>query len=185
MSVAKPLGVESRLVTALFRNLDAAERAHRAAIALGYQSSEIDLVLSEATRDRLLGAHQGAHPNLSRNIAESAGKPDKGTDLGGPTGGTLGTIAPVIAAVGTVVLIPGLLLAGPIAVALAAAGAVGLAGGLVSAFKHWGIPHERVQDYEAAIRDGGILIGVKARSDADAQQLEREWQAEGGRFVHR
>jgi hypothetical protein len=185
MSVAKPLGEESRLVTALFGNLDAAERAYRAATALGYESSEIDLVLSDATRDRLLGAPRGEHPNLSGNAAENAEKPDKGADLGGPMGGSLGTIAPVIAAVGTAALLPGLLLVGPIAVALTAAGAVGLAGGLVSAFKHWGIPHDRVQDYEAAIRDGGILMGVKARSDTDAHQLERQWQAEGGRFVHR
>jgi hypothetical protein len=185
MSVAKPLGEASRLVTALFRDLDAAERAYRAATALGYESSQIDLVLSDATRDRLLGARRGTHPNLSSNAAESAAKPNQGADLGGPTGGALGTLAPVIAAVGTVALLPGLLLVGPIAVALTAAGAVGLAGGLISAFKHWGIPPDRVEDYEAAIRDGGILIGVKARSDTDAHQLERQWQAEGGRFVHR
>ena len=71
MSVAKPLGEESRLVTALFLNLDAAERAYRAATALGYESSKIDLVLSDATRDRLLGARQGAHPNLSSNAGDA------------------------------------------------------------------------------------------------------------------
>ena len=38
-----------------------------------------------------------------------------------------------------------------------------------------------VNEYEAAVRDGAILVGVKARSDEDAQQLEQKWRAEGGR----
>lgn len=170
---------DSRYVTALFRSPDAAERAYRAAAALGYEDDDINLVISDATRDRLLA--DARHPKLSNNAAESKEQPTKGADLGGPTGGTLGTIAPVLAAVGTAVLVPGLVFAGPIAIALTAAGAVGIAGGLIGALKDWGIPQERVNEYEAAVRDGAILIGVKARSAEDAQQLERKWRAEGGR----
>ena len=179
----KPQLDESRFVTALFRSPDAAERAYRAAAAMGYKDEEINVILSDRTRDRVLS--DARHPNLSSSAAESAEKPAKGADLGGPTGGTLGTIAPVIAAVGTAVLIPGLVLAGPIAIALTAAGAVGIAGGLIGALKDWGIPQDRVRDYEAAVRDGAILIGVKARSDEEAQQLEQQWRAEGGRAVDR
>jgi hypothetical protein len=175
----KPRHEESRYVTAMFRSPDAAERAYRAATALGYEDADINVVISDATRDRVLS--DARHPNLSDNAAESAAKPDKGADLGGPTGGTLGTIAPVIAAVGTAVLIPGLVLAGPIAIALTAAGAVGVAGGLIGALKDWGIPQDRVREYETAVRSGAILIGVKARSDEDAQRLEQQWRAEGGR----
>ncbi|MGH8237867.1 MAG: hypothetical protein ACREXP_12695 [Steroidobacteraceae bacterium] len=175
----KPQPDESRHVTALFRSPDAAERAYRAATALGYEDSDINLVISDATRDGLLT--DARHPNLSSNAAESKDNPAKGADLGGPTGGTLGTIAPIIAAVGTAVLVPGLVIAGPIAIALTAAGAVGLAGGLIGALKDWGIPQDRVRDYETAVRDGAILIGVKARSAEDAQQLEQQWRAEGGR----
>lgn len=175
----KPQPDESRFVTALFRSPDDAERAYRAATALGYEDADINLVISDATRERLLAdAH---HPNLSNNAAESKEKPAKGADLGGPTGGTLATIAPVIAAVGTAVLVPGLVFAGPIAIALTAAGAVGIAGGLIGALKDWGIPQDRVREYETAVRDGAILIGVKARSAEDAQQLEQQWRAEGGR----
>jgi hypothetical protein len=175
----KPQPDDSRHVTALFRSPDAAERAYRAATALGYADTDINLVISDATRDRLLT--DARHPNLSGNAADSKENPAKGADLGGPTGGTLGTIAPIIAAVGTAVLVPGLVFVGPIAIALTAAGAVGLAGGLIGAFKDWGIPQERVRDYESAVRDGAILIGVKARSAEDAQQLEQQWRAEGGR----
>jgi hypothetical protein len=170
---------DSRFVTALFRSPDAAERAYRAAVALGYKDADINVVVSDTTRDRLLADTR--HPNLSSNAAESKEQPTKGADLGGPTGGTLGTIAPIIAAVGTAVLVPGLVFAGPIAIALAAAGAVGIAGGLIGALKDWGIPQDRVRDYEAAVRDGAILVGVKARSAEDAQQLEQKWRAEGGR----
>jgi hypothetical protein len=181
MASAKPEQDESRHVTASFSDADAAERAYRAATALGYEDNDINVVVSDATRDRLLGASSSRHPNLSNNAAESAEKPAKGADLGGPTGGTLGTIAPIIAAVGTVVLIPGLVFAGPIAIALTAAGAVGVAGGLIGALKDWGIPQERVREYETAVRDGAILLGVKARSAEDAQRIERQWLAEGGR----
>jgi hypothetical protein len=71
--------------------------------------------------------------------------------------------------------------AGPIAIALTAAGAVGVASGLVGALKDWGIPQERVQDYETSVRDGAILLGVKARSAEEAQRLEQAWHQEGGR----
>ena len=174
---AKP--VDSRYVTALFRSPDAAERAYRAALALGYKDEDVNVVSSDATRDRLLA--DARHPKLSSNAAESKEQPTKGADLGGPTGGTFGTIAPVLAAVGAAVLVPGLVFAGPIAIALTAAGAVGLAGGLIGALKDWGIPQERVNEYETAVRNGAILIGVKARSDEDAQRLEQKWRAEGGR----
>lgn len=171
----KPQADDSRHVTALFSSADAAERAYRAATALGYEDS----VISDATRDRLLA--DTSHPNLSSNAADSKDNPVKGADLGGPTGGTLGTIAPVIAAIGTAVLIPGLVFAGPIAIALTAAGAVGIAGGLIGALKDWGIPQDRVKEYESAVRNGAILIGVKARSAEDAQKLEQQWHTEGGR----
>lgn len=175
----KPQLDESRHVTALFTSTDAAERAYQAARALGYEDADINLVVSDKTRERLIA--DAGHPNLSNNATESKENPVKGADLGGPTGGALGTIAPVIAAVGTAVLVPGLVFAGPIAIALMAAGAVGLAGGLIGALKDWGIPQDRVRDYETAVRDGAILIGVKARSDEDAQKLEQQWRAEGGR----
>jgi hypothetical protein len=163
----------------LFNSADAAERAYRTARTLGYEDADINVVVSDATRDRLLA--DSRHPNLSNNAADSKENPEKGADLGGPTGGTLGTIAPVIAAVGTAVLVPGLVFAGPIAIALTAAGAVGIAGGLIGALKDWGIPQDRVKEYESAVRKGAILIGVKTRSDEEAQKLEQEWRAQGGR----
>ena len=175
----KPQADDSRHVTAVFSSADAAERGYRAAKALGYDDADINVVTSDATRDKLLA--DVGHPNLSNDAAERKENPAKGADLGGPTGGTLGTIAPVIAAVGAAVLVPGLVFAGPIAIALTAAGAVGVAGGLIGALKDWGIPQDRVKEYESAVRKGAILIGVKTRSDEDARKLEQQWRADGGR----
>ena len=43
----------------------------------------------------------------------------------------------------------------------------------------WGIPEERVKDYEAGIKKGGILMGVTPRSEEDAQYLENQWKSYG------
>jgi hypothetical protein len=67
---------------------------------------------------------------------------------------------------------------------MTAAGAVGLAGALMAALTKWGIPEGRIEEYEQGIRAGGILMGVKARSDKDASELLQQWQASGGKLVH-
>ena len=94
-------------------------------------------------------------------------------------------IIPALIAVGVVAL-PGLglVLAGPVAVALGAAGAAALTGGLIAALSDWGIPDERAKQYEAGIHDGGILMGVRPRSAEDARFFEQQWEAIGGQYVH-
>jgi hypothetical protein len=172
------------IVTALFKDVAGVERAYQAALARKYTQDDINLVLSEETRLRHFTASQ-VTSGLADKAAESTEeKSPDATELGGPMGGTAATIAPALAAVGTVALIPGLILAGPIAVALVAAATVGIAGGLIGALTNWGIPKARVEEYEAQIRQGGILIGVKPRSEEDARHLQQEWTAAGGTLVH-
>ncbi len=172
------------MVTGLFSERADAERAWRAAVDLGYRSDDINLMLSEDTRTRMFAGEQGA--GLGAKAAEAAKEPTKGAEkIGGPTGGHVGMIAPVLAAVGTLLLIPGgIIAAGPVAIALGAAGAVGVAGGLVAALTDWGVPKGRVELYEAGIREGGVLIGVKPRSEQDAKKLAEAWKASGGELVH-
>jgi hypothetical protein len=143
--------------------------------------------MSEETRNRYFSPGHDIETDLSGNATKGTAEEGKSAeDLGGPTGGTIGTIAPALAGVGTLLLVPvlGVAAAGPIAVALTAAGAVGLAGALIGALTKWGIPERRIGEYEQGIRAGGILIGVKPRSDKDASDLVREWQASGGKLVH-
>jgi hypothetical protein len=175
------------MVTGLFTDKDSAERGYRSAARLGYEKSDIAVLMSEETRNRYFSPGRDTETDLSGNATKDPAEGGKSAeDLGGPTGGTIGTIAPALAGVGTLLLVPvlGVAAAGPIAVALAAAGAVGLAGALIGALTKWGIPERRIGEYEQGIRAGGILIGVKARSDKDASDLVREWQASGGKLVH-
>ena len=76
------------------------------------------------------------------------------------------------------------MIAGPLAAGLAGAGAGGAAGGLVGALIGWGIPEERVKRYESDIKNGGILMGVKARSDEDAAYFQQEWQRNKGMEIY-
>lgn len=171
-----------RAVTALFTDRASAERAFQAALDLGFTKSDIDIVMSDETREK----HFRLPDDRSKitAAAKSEGAEPTGSKLGGPMGGTAGTIAPIVAAVG-VLLIPGIgwIAAGPAAIALAAAGAAGLAGGLVSLFADWGIADSRVQEYEAGIRAGGILLGLKPRSDEEASRVAAVWSTAGGQYV--
>jgi hypothetical protein len=183
---AQSLG-PARMVTGLFTNKDSAERGYRSATRLGYENSDIDVLMSEETRNRYFSPGHDTKTDLSSNATKDGSEGGKSAEgMGGPAGGTIGTIAPALAGVGTLLLVPvlGVLAAGPIAVALTAAGAVGLAGALIGALTKWGIPEGRVEEYEQGIRAGGILMGVKPRSDKDASNLMREWQASGGKLVH-
>jgi len=122
----------------------------------------------------------GTQTELGSKAAEGAG-------IGGAIGGTLGAIAAALAAVGTSIALPGLgvVIAGPLAAALAGAGAGGVTGGLVGALIGAGIPEERVKHYEEGIKNGGILMGVRPRSDADAQRFEEEWTRHHGQHIYR
>ncbi|HEY0942218.1 MAG TPA: hypothetical protein VGE08_19155 [Steroidobacter sp.] len=175
------------LVTALFHDAASVERAYDTALARGYGQDDINLVLSEETRRRYFTADQVESELADKATASTEKNTDKkqpaASKLGGPAGGTAATIAPALAAIGSATLLPGLIFAGPIAVALAAAVAVGVTGGLIGALTNWGIPRTRVEEYESQIRNGGILIGVKTKSAADTAFLQTEWQAAGAELV--
>ena len=168
-----------RSLTGLFIKSSSAERAYQACIDHGYKIGEVNIVLSEDTRRKHFSGDSEISTELARRKAE-------GGELGGPAGGRLGILVTIFAAVGAALLVPGLgfVLAGPITVALAAAGAAGLAAGLMGVLGDWGIPEERIRQYEAGIKDGGIMMMVEVRSDKDARQIEQEWKAIGGRDVH-
>jgi hypothetical protein len=171
------------IVTAVFKDAAAVERAYHATLARGYAPGDISLVMSEETRRQHFNADQVATDLADKAATSTEKKHPSAQELGGPAGGTAATLAPALAAAGTAALLPGLILAGPIAVALVAAGAVAVAGGVAGALTNWGVPKTRVQDYEAHIHQGGILIGVNPRSEEEARALRQEWQSAGGTLV--
>lgn len=180
------LASQTRTVTALFTDRNSADRAYRVATELGYGQDDIDVMMSDETRQRLFPGHS-TRTELAADVQSSTPAQSKtAKELGGPTGGTIGTTVPVVAAIGALLLLPGagLALAGPIAAAVTAATAAGIAGGVAAALTHWGVPRSRVKDYEDGIRNGGILLGVRPRSQSDSERIVRGWQDNGGRSVH-
>ncbi len=94
------------------------------------------------------------------------------------TGGALGGIAGLLAGTGAL-LIPGvgpIIAAGPIAATLTGVVTGGIAGGLVD----YGIPEERGEYYEEQVRQGGILLTLRAGDERidDAASIMRKHGAE-------
>jgi hypothetical protein len=162
------------LTTALFNDRESAEKAYDDLSSRGYDSKDINVVMSDDTRVKYFDETAGRETELGNKAAKGAG-------VGGAIGGTAVGIAAAVAAAGASIAIPGLglVIAGPLAAGLAGAGAGAAAGGLVGAMVGWGIPEERVKDYETGIKKGGILVGVRPRSAEDAEYFEDQWKSYG------
>jgi hypothetical protein len=170
---------ESGWLTGLFNDKDSSERAYQSLRARGYSDDEINVMMSDDTRDKWFANDDDSE--LGNKAAEGAG-------VGGAIGGTLGAIVGGIAALGTNLVLPGLglIVWGPIAAALAGAGAGGAAGTLVGALVGWGIPEETAQRYEEGIKNGGAVLGVRPRSSEDADYFDNEWRTNyGGQSIYR
>jgi hypothetical protein len=129
-------------------------------------------MMSDATRNKEFALQTRTH------AADGAG-------IGGAVGGTVGAVLAAIAAVGSTLFLPGLnlVIAGPIAAALAGFGAGGATGGVIGALIGAGIPEYRAKVYEAGLKGGGILLGVEARSDEEIDHLEELLEALGAEHV--
>ncbi len=160
------------LVTALFKNSTQAEASVDALIKRGFSRDDISVVMSDSTRNKQIAIVDG-------------NKAAEGTGIGSAVGGVIGATIAAIAAVGTSLALPGLgiVIAGPIAAALAGAGAGGATGGIIGALVGAGIPEHRAAVYDAGIRQGGILVGVEAKSSDEARQIEELLQSLGGEGV--
>lgn len=170
----------NRMMTGMFRDRESAERAYNAVTNKGYSKDDINLLMSDETRNRHFTSGEGADSELGSKALEGAG-------TGAAIGGTVGATLAAIAAIGTSIVLPGLglVVAGPLAAALAGAGAGGATGGLLGALIGSGIPEDRAKEYESSIREGGIVMGVSPRSDEDAEYFEKEWRNNHGESIYR
>ena len=166
------------MVTALFPDRNSADLAYGDITARGYGHDDVNVVMSEDTRNRQFAGTDHRPTELGSKAAEGAG-------IGGSVGASLGAIAAAIAAVGTSVVVPGLglVIAGPLAAALAGAGAGAATGGLIGALIGWGLPEERVRVYEEGIKKGGIVVGVTPHSEEDARYFEGRFREHEGRHA--
>jgi hypothetical protein len=180
MQTAGTQSSKGNITTGLFSNRESAERAYDDLSSRGYESKDINVVMSDDTRAKYFDNASGRETELGNKAAKGAG-------VGGAIGGTAVGIAAALAAAGASIAIPGLglVVAGPLAAGLAGAGAGAAGGGLIGAMVGWGIPEERVKEYESGLKKGGILMGVKPRSPQDAEYLENQWKSQGSQEARR
>src|SRR4030095_14268 len=152
----------SKMVTGLFRDRESAERAYGSVTTRGYSNDDVNLLMSDKTRDKHFSTTEGKETELGNKALEGAG-------TGAAIGGTVGATPAALPARG----VPR---AGPIAAGLAGAGAGGATGGIIGALVGAGIPEERVKHYEKGLEEGGIVMGVTPRSDEDDDDFEQEWK---------
>jgi hypothetical protein len=166
-----------RIMTCIFRDREAAERAYNSLTTRGYERDDVSLLMSDEARNR--------HFPKTAATTELGSKAAEGAGIGAVAGGGLGALLMGLAAAGFA--IPGvpIIAMGPLAAALTGAGTGGGVGALIGALVGSGIPEERAGLYEQGISEGGIVLGVTPRSDEDADYLEREWKNARGEQIYR
>lgn len=165
-----------RMLTGMFADRASTESAYDSLHQRGYTKEDINLVMSDETRDK----------HFSKGETEIGTKAMEGAGTGSAIGGVVGAAVGVLAAIGTSLIIPGLglIIAGPLAAGLAGAGAGGVAGGLIGALVGSGMPEERARLYESGVKDGKIVMGVNPRNDEDAHYFRNEWNSKNAEEVH-
>ena len=168
------------LVTGLYDEPERARQAyHELTTRHGYQDEDISVVMTDETRKRHFGdVKPGTEFKEGTKAAEGAG-------IGGGIGLGIGAALGALIAAATSIAIPGvgLLVAGPIAGAIAGAGAGGATGTLLGALIGAGIPEKRAVEYERGLKEGGIVLGTRARDEAHAAELERDLKGYGARNI--
>ncbi len=158
-----------RYVARVFRNREDADRAYAELESRGYTKDEINVMLSDKTRDTHFGdkAHDS---DLGDKVAENAG-------TGSMIGGGIGAVVGAIAAIGSNVIFPGLglVVAGPIAAGLAGAGAGAATGGIIGALTGAGVPEEEATYYKDEVKDGGIYMGFEPRNEEEGREIYNRW----------
>lgn len=157
-------------VSKVFDTREDADAAYRDLSDRGYANDDVNVIMSDETRDRHFKDHDDHDTELGDKVAENAGK-------GSIIGGSIGAVVGAIAAIGSNVLLPGLglIVAGPLAAGLAGAGAGAAAGGLVGAFTGMGASDEEAEVYKKHVKDGGIYMGFKPRHEDDARYAYDRW----------
>jgi hypothetical protein len=164
------------MLTAVFLDRTHAQRAYEWLIDQGYTSDDINVLMSADTRTNYFTEeHEESPPPASTHGAE-------GVATGGAIGTAVGATIAAVAAIGTSIFVPGLglVIAGPVAAALAGGGAGAIAGGVIGGLVGLGIPESNADAYHEALKNGGVVIGVKPRSTEDGTRIEEEFERLNG-----
>jgi len=167
---------DSKMLTGMFPDRESTENAFTKLQERGYSNGDINLIMSDETRDK----------HFSKGDTEIGTKAMEGAGAGSAIGGVIGAGLGLIAAVGTSLAIPGLglVVAGPLVAGLAGAGAGGVTGGLIGALVGSGMPEERARLYESGLKDGKIVMGVNPRNEDDEKYFRTDWYSKKAENVH-
>jgi hypothetical protein len=156
-------------VTGLVKDKESAEEAYRLASQTSYNDNEINVVMSEDTKEKYCGKVTTLETEVGSKVAEGAA-------MGGAVGSAVGATLAAIADIGSNLVFPGLgiIVAGPLAAAIAGAGAGGVTAGLVGALVGLGIPEDRLKKYEQEAKAGGV---VSPRMHSNYLQSEHDLSA--------
>jgi hypothetical protein len=171
---------KNEMVMAVFRDHAHSQRAFDWLTSRGYTSDEINVMMSDETRTRYFGT--GTRKEEKANVGSLA---EEGMGVGGAIGTVIGATLGAVAAIGTNLVIPGLglVIAGPIAAALAGAGAGAATGGIIGGLIGLGLPESNAQAFENALKEGGVVLGVRPHKD-DADNIKRYFENNGGENVY-
>lgn len=163
-------------VVASFSSEQAARRAADDLYAAGVQPDAISLMMGGGTRDRFFGGRRD-QPRVA-TMRETTGRnrvepEDTKADEGAVAGGALGMVAGGLAAVASLAIPGGILVAGPLWAALGGAAAGAAGGSLLGALIGSGIPEHHARDYEKRLRDGEALLAVDCRNEEQANVARR------------
>lgn len=160
------LGADN-LVTVVFKDPRNAEASYNNLIKGGYNKEDINLIMSDETRDKYFFNAE----NISQE--DIGNKSLEGMGIGAAAGGTIGAIASAIAALGSSLIFPGLnlVVSGALVAGLAGAGAGATAGGLIGGLIGLGIPDEKAKILADEITKGGVVMGIEAKDESDRDLL--------------
>ena len=144
----------ARSVVGVFDRFEDADAAATALQRAGFAPDQISVVRGGADTP----------PTRSAGETRTHEGTAAGATVGAVIGGAIGLTALALTGIGPI------LAAGPIVAALTGALTGGAVGALVGSLAGLGVPTERAQAYEAAVRSGGILVAVKGEDDAGATQ---------------
>ena len=170
---------QPKMVSAVFRNRADAQRAFDRVLARGYRPNEVNVLMSDKTRSTYYGS------DTAEGHQEAGSLATEGMGVGGAIGTAVGATIAAVMAIGTSLTIPGLgvIIAGPLAAALAGGGAGAATGGLLGALIGYGIPEPNANAYQAALRDGGVVVGVVPHNNDDASAIKKEFEDLKGESV--
>jgi len=173
------------MVVGVFRRPSEAQHCYDILLERGYADDQFNLMMSEQTRT--LYGHPMEHPAREAHQHHAGeSRAIEGMGVGGAIGTALGGSIAAIAAIGTSLLVPGLnvIVAGPLAAALAGGGAGAVTGGFLGGLIGLGIKEDKVETYNKAIHEGCTVLGVTLRNSDRRDTVQEAMKACGAENIH-